>query len=127
MSDLDTKLALIIEDIMFSEDSPLRNGELTFAEQIKQAFADAGYLKPADKSAYEKALVDSYLKAGGDPDLIVTSRTDWERNAKLAGLMTGQEWYERFEKEIAWMDLPKPWDSIQNGYRDAAKKAAGIE
>lgn len=76
-----------------------------------------------------QGAIDAYLKAGGPEDFVIMSRNDWSRNAKLAGVMTGQEWYEKFEKEL---------DNLESKYHkwvgplppevlETAKKAAGIE
>lgn len=46
---LEEKLSLIIEDIQeYKSNEPLRVGDFTFIEQLKQAFDDAGYVKPTD-------------------------------------------------------------------------------
>lgn len=110
MSDLDNKLALIIEDIIeySADDGPLKVGQLTFAEQIKQAFADAGYEKLHEKGAYDTMN-----------EAVANMQKDW---------MTGQEWYDRFEKEFSklttenYMTAIYPHEALK-----AAQKASGLE
>lgn len=63
--------------------------------QIKQIFSDEKYLTP----------------------------TEFQLMAETNGLMTGQEWYDRFHKEIMEMD-GSLWIN-QDMFR-AAKKAAGL-
>lgn len=44
--------------------------------------------------------------------------------AKDLGLMTGQEWYSRFEKELPRIGLS---DAMNEAILEAAKRAAGLE
>jgi hypothetical protein len=110
-------------------------------EQIKQAFIDAGWRRPSKAQLYYEEVVkqnkrldfykaiDAYLDAGGPTDFVVMSRNDWQRNAKLAGLMTGQEWYDRWKAEAEKVEVGNAYHELrvmQQLYK-AAKKAAGIE
>lgn len=99
--------------------------------------------------------VDAYLDAGGSDDFVIMSRTDWERNAhalgwikvpkeveetwreynRIAGLMSGSEWYSKFEKEMCFM-MPMHWATadgkesheilVREDILELAKKASGI-
>lgn len=76
--------------------------------QIKQAFADEDYVK--------NGVV-----------------TDWwaDKYAKYRGYMTGQEWYERFKKELPNTKLAGILPGVETTYRYntillAARRAAGI-
>lgn len=102
MSDLDDRL----REIPIDRDGGryhLSSAELIW---VKQAFADEGY---------ERLGHHTTKKPGQKAELI----------------MTGQEWYDRFEKE---MDEAKRWTSMNgaivmspNVAIEAAKRAAGIE
>lgn len=129
--DINKKLKRVLDDAFATDPS----GEVWLVEpiieRIKQVFKDARWLPPADTSVFEKAMVDAYLKAGGDPDLMIMSRTDWNRNRKLAGVMTGQEWYDRFWKEYELPEgrNPKFIDSttVRKDIDVIACRAAGID
>lgn len=79
-------------------------------EKVKQAFKDAGWFSLSESAT------------GGR--LISTVK-------QYEGLMTGQEWYDRFSKEMS--DRFSMWGDGSNGFvelkptKEAAKKAAGIE
>ncbi len=84
MTDLDEKLLDILNDngllgVSISGDFSCDYDKVV--EKIKQAFKDAGYICIPKET-----------------------REDWAENDKLFGLMDGQEWYDRFEKE-----LPEPY------------------
>lgn len=107
MSDLDTKLREILQS-EFGEAvvipklgvKPLAYQDLI--AQLKQAFADEGYrrVKPV-------------------PGLGETYPTE----------MTGQEWYERFLDEVIGITDEDMESRVMLGraYREAAKRAAGLE
>lgn len=77
--------------------------------QIKQAFADEGYVHTDVRESADKLLQGiANLRANTQHDLIrlgmpPTAKThvtaDFSKG-ELSKLMTGQEWYERFEKEL---------------------------
>lgn len=76
--------------------------------QIKQAFADAGWLNTNQTNAMMTLA------------------------AQFSNRMTGQEWYERFEKEmhfhIAAKDLDRGYEVLDRmAILKAARRAAGIE
>lgn len=111
-----------LRDIMqfaYEYDYALNGGEHGDIEEdiahIKQAFKDAGWLYVPPLKA-SKGYV---IKKGGEAVTI-----------KPSEVMTGQEWYERFERELG-----KEVDHLMCGERlvcsghvtKAAKKAAGIE
>lgn len=74
--------------------------------QIHKAFADEGYFKPGD---------GNYAKFA---NLRLEGRPNYED--RVEALMTGAEWYSRFEKE-----LPERNITLDDAIR-AAKRAAGI-
>lgn len=88
MNDLDDKLKLLLEDHVDywhrkeRYTTPLKTGELTFIEQIKQVFTDAGYL-------------------------------------------TGQEWFNRFDRELS-QEIPGFATVMVRRILAIAKRAAGI-
>lgn len=74
--------------------------------QIIQAFKDDGWLRTVDVS--------------------MPAFTPYNQEPR----MTGQEWYERFEKELEDMPIPDALDykiAVQKPYTQAAKRASGIE
>lgn len=95
MNDLDSKLMLILEDLIEYErdPQPMKIGEKTFIEQIKQAFKDASYITPGQVKQTQE-LVNKMANLANDmarqPTLTV-----WNDPGKLSELMTGQEWYDR--------------------------------
>jgi hypothetical protein len=154
MSDLDKKLDQAITSSFSiwkaaphesTEDSPNRvqwfrpnGGELWFfgfnKGAVKQAFIDAGWSDGGDLAPYYIEMVKAYIKAGGAADCVLMSRNDWEVNSKLSGLMTGQEWHEKFEAELKGKVFPHYCSEDQANVlnvlsvcQGAAKKAAGIE
>lgn len=114
-SDLDEKLLDAIREAqgyIDDEDIQLEAANVAI-EQIKQAFKDAGYERISEGTI---PTFKSYLKQ----------------------VTTGQEWYDRFEKEWGtWpeKDCCNPGSScedqtridMQRGALEAAKKAAGVE
>lgn len=98
---------------------------------IKQAFKDAGWvcLRNVDTMTekeweakqpdiqYQRGVSDSFYFKG-----------DMNALKEANGFMTGQEWYDRFDKELDnfveenYLDAIYPHDALK-----AAKKAAGIE
>lgn len=108
MSDLDEKLKAIELDRDEFDSINYSYVRLSDAQilYIKQAFIDAGWLAPGTS-------------------MIVT--------AKGLPIMTGKEWYDRFEKELQFAvntlktyDDPMDYIAVVNA-RQAAKKSAGIE
>jgi hypothetical protein len=121
MSDLDEKLREIIGNHERAVQERAKNTSFTVME-IEQAFKDAGYIKVPQQ------VEDT-----------------WREYNRIAGYMTGQEWYDRFEKEL-WQ--PPKQERITQGddgeshdrfYRvggevfmynqavAAARKAAGLD
>jgi hypothetical protein len=93
--------------------------------QIKQVFADAGYITP-EQVAKTQDLVNQMANLANDmarvPTVQYVSITDDQREARM--LMTGQEWYDRFEKELkSGLALPEVMDIW---VRVSAKRAAGL-
>jgi hypothetical protein len=115
MMSLDDKLALILEDLTeYNRDParysrPMKAGEQTFIEQIKQAFTEAGW---------------HVEKTGNGGCIVVNAVGDYEY-AKQG--MSGQEWLDRFEKAIIAMNGNGKLNVIDSMYTALAKKASGIE
>lgn len=121
MSDLDDQLAELIFGLIYHLDKldpqvelmavyDVRTLKETVFPSIKQAFKDAGW--SPHLSAYHDAFIDGIKKE--------------------AGLMTGQEWYERFEKEMAnRIEVPHGTIGVVRATVEAclsaAKRASGIE
>lgn len=109
MSDLDSKLREILEEV---EDEVNNTGGVStkhrgrLVAQIKQAFAEEGYVK-VSKDNQDK----------------IKTATIYSINHGQYELMTGQEWYERFEKELNNHPIKLQGTEIMR----AAKKAAGLE
>lgn len=101
MVELDKKLGEIVDPYGYGgEGYGVRK-----AKQIKQAFKDAGWVGPVE------------FHATG------FSAKSPKRRSSVEFLMTGQEWYDKFEKELntyAWSFDEK------NSILVAAKKAAGM-
>lgn len=81
-------------------------------EEIKQAFIDAGWVVGRIATEVNGSL---YIVNGVDPI----------RRYDGATLLTGQEWYNRFEAEVDAMSMEPP--IVDGAYLEAAKKAAGIK
>jgi hypothetical protein len=117
VSGLDDKLKAIVLAGPNGEHGHLSTEEI---DQIRQAFES--------DSLYR--TVKAYKDAGGDMDeVIVMSHKDIDRNIALNNLMTGQEWYERFIKEVkhelGYTD--EQIGAIDYRYSVAARRAAGID
>lgn len=113
MSDLDSRIRGVLNWYfnVANPDIGLRVSESNQAiERIKQAFIDAGWRQ--GQGPYQDAMLDAIKKE--------------------AGLMTGQEWYDRFQDELKGRVFPhgdtnRYVANAVNEMLDAAKKAAGIE
>lgn len=87
-------------------------------EEIKQVFADEGYVT-VDKRIYRDEYGRHYLQ--------YTLPNEYVRVPQFS-YMTGKEWYERFEEELA--ETTKHWlfESFDRSkVLEAAKKASGID
>lgn len=138
MSDLDDKLKKIKVPVYLA-------GQGTYGEplteeniaQIKQAFADAGYRQ-------EQQLVDIIAQQGIElkrlqmtpaPTYRMVGKVDYNpEGTPIERVMTGQEWYDKFEKEYNYL-ATEPFrgysreigQMITDRAQKAAKKAAGLE
>lgn len=126
MSDLDKKLQDILNTTYSfgNEDKDLEfygTSNDDEIEAIKQAFIDEGWIpyKPFEYTPEGKKPA-WWSKT---PELM----TGDEHKARTAGLMTGQEWYDRFEKEVGQYEAGGWIDDTLDNVLLAAKKAAGIE
>lgn len=137
MSNLDKKLNKILSKhikmlLTFAALNDDKAGHETaerLIEQIKQAFADEEYTAPNSKAYWAKHGDKVYIVNGQDPIKRVDMQT----------LMTGQEWYDRFEEELAnYTGWFMGDDGAMHQHKDAslvgkskaieaAKRAAGIE
>lgn len=125
MSSLDDKLRDTLEDwypgTQYADVIP----------KLKQVFADERYVTP-ENAAKVQEMVNSMAKLANDAFQIPTIQYIKPNKAmtKAQNLMTGQEWYDRFDKELrnlisrgdgeTWMG----WDCGE--VREAAKKASNL-
>jgi hypothetical protein len=49
----------------------------------------------------------------------------WKEYNRMAGYMTGQEWYDRFEELVEEMNMEPP--IVDGAYLEAAQRASGID
>lgn len=95
-------------------------------EAIKQAFADETGLTKLmqDMTNVQARIEQEMIRLGLSSTPAKTSiKADFSKG-KLDGLMTGQEWYNRFEKELERITNV---DVSDFAYMGAAKRAAGVE
>lgn len=113
---IDDKLRAKLKALVFDEwdyEDFLAEGLEFYVKAIKQVFADEPIIK----------LALAYKQAGGDTsDVFIISRRDAKRN--MQGYMTGQEWYDRFEKEM--LDVMSPGADPPLNIMNAAKRASGL-
>lgn len=106
--DLDEKIVKILNvvgDMYPPDSSDIRHA----LQDIRQAFTDAGYV-PEDKNFFKKAWSAGYNTA--------------KIEHKAISYMTGQEWYDRFEKLVDKMEM-QPL-IIDGAYLSLAREAAGL-
>jgi hypothetical protein len=137
MSELDEKLKEIAQELYQNGGADAVMEEIhanhvaEAISQIKQAFKEAGWKQVGIVGNVIEKVADrhEYVGANGRPNIPI---------------MTGQEWYDRFKKELESVELPS-MPSVLNAYGDeldkgrwratttaveimkAAKKAAGLE
>lgn len=145
MDELDKKILDVIEDNQYIDGEFLRHAsnetKRDAVGQIKQAFIDAGWIREinlnvppetpytpkSDLTPYFTEMIKAYIKAGGAADCVLMSRRDWEVNSKLSGMMTGAEWYAKFEKELQSIGVKDNIRSVNGTIaKNCAKKASGI-
>ena len=85
--------------------------------QIKQAFADEGYVQMPQVEMITR------FESGKKPELFMVNGKE---------VMTGREWYERFEKELGEPQTFAGYGYDSVGYDEddvlaAAKRASGVE
>lgn len=130
MSDLDEKLNWILKSnaaVQVNFDTSSFDDYQNLIPDIKQAFADAGYVD-ASRMLKLSVLMSEQAKILADmaqsnlPPIYGT------------GLMTGQEWYERFLDEInkdksliPALDTIETPESMSDWVLRIAAKAAGLE
>lgn len=131
MSSLDKNLDVFLERIgerfywdEYNDPDEVRRDEFPeWRRQIKQAFKDEGWIAPEDFAPDDSTEIAEY----GDVQPRPLNRADFFKfSTDYRPLMTGQEWYDRFEKEMtaytASHDQPMKEEALK-----AAKKAAGLE
>jgi hypothetical protein len=109
MAIIDDKLKEIVDAL----DTAQVCNHTHFIDQIKQAFTDEGYANPDEVF---DGVIDGLAKNGKK--------------------LTGQEWYDRFEKELdvqldndkgeEWLDHLAEYGADLTPILDAAKKASGL-
>lgn len=90
-----------LKEILLAD--PRQPTEYTIS-QIKQAFAEEGYVYLED----DVEVKDNIIRV------------------KDLHLMTGQEWYSRFEKIVNEWPAYKPINPVRKTMLDIAKKASGL-
>lgn len=111
---LDDKLMdILAQHRMNSGELDKESLEQQCVELIKQAFADEGYIPPKAKMFWHQKGKNVYIS--GAQDHIVS--VDMEQ------LMTGQEWYGRFEAELK----AHPMVEGQYDVFQVARRAAGLD
>ncbi len=122
MTDLDEKLEEILG--LYRRDIERHYGGRTIGKtltgdeavnHIKQAFKDAGYIKP------KIVLPTKRLTCNNCHRLVA-----------MTSLMTGQEWYEKFNESLADTfsmkgDFKEGYKAAQASSLEAARRASGIE
>lgn len=123
MTDLEQKL----RDI-FDKNIELSGNVLTLFEddciaQIKQAFADAGYITP-EQVAKSQELVNAMARHAQELAKLPVA-------VREIGTMTGQEWHRRFTDALGKPTYMDDIDGRHSVYKiewisEASKRAAGI-
>jgi len=137
---LDDKLREILDELWplpdWHSDDPnemadYQEREVTKAKAaIKQAFSEAGYVQPLEGGYVFSDAAGNFTKATGGVIGEVEGTEIYSINGD-SNIMTGQEWYDRFEMELA--NLMESWNPNGEGclqrshVLEAAKKAAGID
>jgi len=118
MTNLDDKLREMLEIVhegcKLTRPCPVENQAV---RAIKEAFADEGYIQIPSVTEVVDDDKGTHLEVRG------------------VRVMTGQEWYDRFEKEassnnfdeIASGRMRQVFINLNNAYLEAAKKAAGLK
>lgn len=160
MDEIDTRLDIAFSDARICAGERIPSAEDLRARLrplVKQAFTDAGWLPPGDKSAYEQAKAEAYEQVSGRPfcDKTTLRNTDTATEARWANkegdptingitlntpagraeerkYMTGPEWYSKLE-DLAECNceshINQVCDKCQiiRPFLKAAKKASGVE
>lgn len=124
MEELDKKLFGIIKHAS-NEDGYVEDSvAVREVARIKQAFVDAGWLSP-ERVAETQKLVNKLVQNAQDMHKLAMGVYP----QLLPNVMTGQEWYDRFEKEMDRISAYATFDNHDDVDRamDAAKRASGIE
>jgi len=114
MSDLDSKLDYILKSnaaVQRCADKDALNDYDKLIPAIKQAFSEAGYLQ------IPMVEVVTRYKQGKKPEVFMVNGKE---------VMSGQEWYDRFEAELTSQTNVKTQFSWL-GIMIAAKRASGLD
>jgi hypothetical protein len=115
-----------------------------FTQAIKQAFIDAGWFTPADEEFVQLVIDHRAQHKAAQPGYPLLKMESIKPGVKVSEpVMTGQEWYERFEKgadrcthyvrSLFRHGHPSATEAddremfIKQDILEAAKKASGIE
>lgn len=129
MKDLDTRLEEISIWIEANRDvSPQDWVEVVWPEiksQIKQCLADEGYMPPENAKKVQE-MVNSMANLANDMAQLPTVQYVKVNKAgtKALNLMTGREWFDRFERELN-KELPQRFPEYFNAL-EAAQRASGL-
>lgn len=142
MSDLDKKLERVLRPYFAAGGLHHSSALQKCVDEVKRAFIDAGYI-PSDLKKKANQLIQDMtdIHANMKHDLVRLSLNTTPTkhvadfsDGQLSKLMTGQEWYDRYQQSLAG----KVYAFDENGATGkivdavnacdlAAKKAAGIE
>lgn len=120
--DLDRKLAEILkrkEDADYTVGVPVVHDGVAVADLKKR------------RAEVNKVIVEQIKQAFKDADWV--DKKELKTWSYTEELLSGQEWYDRFEKELGQIKLPGPGSANKyvlgavNDCHSAAKKAAGLE
>ena len=114
MSDLtlEDKLRVILEENARIWNTEPPHNMRSILDQIQQTFTEAGYVRPTTDEEKDKF----YTAVGKDM-------------FKRFGLMTPQDWYEKFEKEFGYTDhaVIETSNAMAQWALKAARRASGLE
>jgi len=130
-SSLDDKLWAILENAQSYIDDEQIKAEAAYVAiaQIKQSFADERYIQLSNDCSHR--FVHTYDDRQHEGETCTRcgqfrhmSQNDADSHIEPAPVMTGQEWYDRFEKELGRETIDA--NVFLKDADEAAKRAAGI-
>jgi len=124
MSDLDDKLAELLDNYEYGPDWQ-HDGQSTEEEAQTDIKRMVVAIKQAFTDQWRKATFNSDIELPVHEQVAITVTQNLELIKKNYELMTGQEWYNRFEKEL---DSGLPLPTVMDIWvRKSAKAAAGLK